>query len=91
MCLAIPVQVKQILNPEQAVVDLNGISTTINVALVEELEVGDFVILHTGYALERLDTEEAEATLQLFAGLPANASQDQQPNQTSATDGTSAK
>ncbi len=42
---------------------------TINVALIEDLAVGDYVILHVGYALNKLDPEEAERTLALFAEL----------------------
>lgn len=66
MCLAVPVQITCLLEDEQAVVALNGVETTISTALVEDLRVGDFVILHVGYALEKLDEEEARATLALF-------------------------
>jgi hydrogenase expression/formation protein HypC len=72
MCLAIPVRVETLLKDEQAVVDLNGVKTTISLALVENVSVGDFIILHVGYALNKLDPEEAEETLKLFAQNDVN-------------------
>ncbi len=63
MCLAIPTQVIQILNDEQAVVQLGGIEKTINLAFVADIDVGDYVIVHVGYALAKLDSVEAEKTL----------------------------
>ena len=67
MCLAIPVRVVQLLDETTAVVDLDGIRKEISLALVDDVKVGDYVILHVGYALSRLDPEEAERTLALFA------------------------
>jgi hydrogenase expression/formation protein HypC len=69
MCLAVPVRVVQIPAPDTAVVDLGGVRKEISLALVEGVEVGDYVILHVGYALQKLDTEEAERTLALFRSL----------------------
>lgn len=71
MCLAIPVKIKTLLEDELALVELNGVETTISVSLVEDLKVGDYVILHVGYALSKLDQEEAEETLKLFASDPS--------------------
>jgi hydrogenase expression/formation protein HypC len=48
------------------VADLDGTRTRVNLTLIEEPAVGDFVIVHAGYAIERLDVEEAEARLALF-------------------------
>lgn len=67
MCLAVPVKVEKLLDNQQALVDLGGVKTTISLALVDDVEAGDFVILHVGYALNKLDPVEAEATLKLFA------------------------
>lgn len=69
MCLAIPVQVIELLPDEQAVVALGGVEKTISVALVDDVAVGDYVILHVGYALQKLDRDEAEKTLVLFAEI----------------------
>ena len=66
MCLAIPLKVEAILDHEQALVTLNGIQTEISVALIEDLRVGDYVIVHVGYALSKLDPEEAAKTLSLI-------------------------
>lgn len=71
MCLAIPVRVAEILENDAAIVELGGVRKEISLALVEGVEVGDYVILHVGYALNRLDPEEAEKTLQLFAEMAA--------------------
>lgn len=71
MCLAIPVRVIELLGDDQAIVDLDGIRKQISLALVDDVAVGDHVILHVGYALSKLDPEEAERTLALFAALPS--------------------
>ena len=73
VCLAVPAQVVELLPAERAVVDLGGIRKDVSLALVEGIAVGDYVIIHVGYALQRLDTAEAEHTLALFAELGAAA------------------
>jgi hydrogenase expression/formation protein HypC len=70
MCLAIPVRVVELRGEDTALVDLDGIRKEISLALVDDVAVGDYVILHVGYALSKLDPEEAERTLALFAELP---------------------
>jgi hydrogenase expression/formation protein HypC len=67
MCLAIPVRVVELLGESTAMVDLDGIRKEISLALLDGVAVGDYVIMHVGYALARLDPEEAERTLALFA------------------------
>lgn len=69
MCLAIPARIAQILDNDAAIVDLGGVRKEVSLALVEGVEVGDYVIVHVGYALNRLDPEEAEKTLKLFAEI----------------------
>ncbi|MBE7460117.1 MAG: HypC/HybG/HupF family hydrogenase formation chaperone [Zoogloeaceae bacterium] len=69
MCLAIPVKVVELLEGEQATVDVGGVRKAISLALVDGIAVGDYVILHVGYAIQKLDPEEAEKTLALFAEL----------------------
>ena len=69
MCLAFPAKVVELFDDEQAVIDLGGVRKTISVALLEEVELGDYVIVHVGYALNRLDPEEARKTLELFAEM----------------------
>lgn len=70
MCLAIPVKVVEIVGAgDTAIVDLSGVKKEISLALLSDVSVGDYVILHVGYALTKLDPEEAERTLALFAEL----------------------
>lgn len=66
MCLAIPVRVEALLPDQMARVTLGGVSKVVSIALVEDVQVGDYVLLHVGYALTRLDPEEAELTLALM-------------------------
>lgn len=67
MCLAVPVRVIALGANDTATVDLGGIRKEISLALVDGVAVGDYVVLHVGYALTRLDAAEAERTLALFA------------------------
>ena len=69
MCLAIPAQVVELRDGDNAVVDLAGVRKEISLALVENVEIGDYVIVHVGYALNKLDPEEAAKTLALFAEI----------------------
>jgi len=71
MCLAIPALVVELLPHEQAVVNLGGIRKAISVALVEGVQVGDYVIVHVGHAIGTIDPEEAQRTLALFADMSA--------------------
>ena len=72
MCLAIPAKVVELRDGDQAVIDLGGVRKEISLALVDDVWPGDFVIVHVGYALQKLDPEEARKTLELFAGLAAS-------------------
>ena len=76
MCLALPVRVVELKDGDLAVVDLGGVRKEISLALVDGVAAGDYVILHVGYALTRLDPVEAERTLAAFAesGLAEPAS-----------------
>jgi hydrogenase expression/formation protein HypC len=67
MCLAIPARVIDIDHAETALVDVGGVRKRISLSLVENVVPGDYVIVHVGFALARLDPDEAERTLALFA------------------------
>jgi hydrogenase expression/formation protein HypC len=72
MCLALPVLVVEVRSNaagEWAIVDLGGVKKEISLALLDDVHVGDYVILHVGYALSKLDPEEAARTLAMFAEL----------------------
>ena len=69
MCLAIPARVVELLPGQQAVVDLSDVRKQVSIALVDDAQLGDYVIVHVGYAIGKIDPEEAERTLALFAEL----------------------
>lgn len=66
MCLAIPIRVEALLPDDMARVTLNGVSKIVSIALLEGVRVGDYVLIHVGYALTRLDPDEAERTLAMM-------------------------
>ncbi|MBT6095206.1 MAG: HypC/HybG/HupF family hydrogenase formation chaperone [Rhodospirillaceae bacterium] len=68
MCLALPVKVHSInTDADTAVVSLEGVKKEISLALVEDVEIGDYVLVHVGFALNKVSPEEAEKTLALMA------------------------
>ena len=71
MCLAIPMKIVELLPHDRAKVDADGVSMEISLILVNDACPGDYVIVHTGFALEKIDTVEAEKTLDLFRELAA--------------------
>ena len=73
MCLAIPAKVTARLEGDMARVDLDGVTKEVSLILTPEAAVGDYVILHVGYALSVIDPAEAERTLGLIAEMAAAA------------------
>lgn len=69
MCLAIPARVIERRADDNALVDLGGIRKEISLALVPDAQVDDYVIVHVGYAIGRIDPQEAARTLAMFAEL----------------------
>jgi hydrogenase expression/formation protein HypC len=68
MCLAIPAKVVEIdALGDNATVLLGEVKKQVSLALVEDVAVDDFVLIHVGYALNKVSEEEAERTLELFA------------------------
>ena len=76
MCLAVPALVVALLPSEQAMVELGGIRKSVSVALVADVQLGDYVVVHVGHAIGVIDPEEAAQTLALFADLAAHHAQD---------------
>ncbi len=77
MCLAIPMEITEI-NGNEAVAVAGGIRKDVRLDLLEGAEIGDFILIHTGYAIEKLDPEEARETLELIkqvyrAGMTGSA------------------
>ncbi|WP_018294365.1 HypC/HybG/HupF family hydrogenase formation chaperone [Mariprofundus ferrooxydans] len=72
MCLAVPARVESLNTAAStAMIDLDGIRKEVSTQLLDEVAVGDYVLVHVGFALERIDAVEAAKTLALFAELRA--------------------
>ncbi len=69
MCLAIPARLIELLPDDMARAEIGGVSQKISLSLIDGAKVGDYVIVHVGYALSKLDPKEAEKTLSLFAEM----------------------
>ena len=82
MCLAIPGQVVEVVDEQNrlAKVDVAGVQRTINIGLLDAdgagARPGDWVLIHVGFALSKVDEEEAEATLALLQGMGADYEQE---------------
>lgn len=72
MCLAVPARVVE-HSENEAVADLHGNRTRVSTLLVPEVEVGDWVLVHAGFAIQRIRPEEAERTWSVLADLQARA------------------
>ena len=69
MCLGIPVKVIGVDDSKIGKVDHQGTKVQASFELLEDVKVGDWVILHAGFAISKLDEKEAQETLQLFRGI----------------------
>ena len=68
MCLAVPGLIKSI-DGKEAIVEIGGISRCINIWLTPEAEVGNYVLLHAGFAISILDEAEAKETIEMFKDI----------------------
>jgi hydrogenase expression/formation protein HypC len=66
MCLAVPARVTALLPDRMAKVSLDGVIKEVSLAFVDDVAVGDYVVIHVGYALAKVDAREAEETLSLL-------------------------
>lgn len=73
MCLGIPGEIVRIHadRPDLATVDVSGVRRAINIGLLEgeELAAGDWILIHVGFALSKIDEEEAQATMEFLEGI----------------------
>ena len=73
MCLGIPGEIVELMEdrPDLAKVDVSGVRRAINIGLLEneQLEPGDWVLIHVGFALSKIDEEEAKAALDFLEGI----------------------
>jgi hydrogenase expression/formation protein HypC len=76
MCLAIPARITDLLPGGLAKAEVGGIVKEVNLSLVDNVVIGDFIIVHVGFALSKLQPNEAEATLALFAEAGALTGED---------------
>ncbi|NOW04593.1 HypC/HybG/HupF family hydrogenase formation chaperone [Clostridium beijerinckii] len=68
MCLAIPAQVRNIDN-YSAIMDIMGLESRINIQLIEELKVGDYVLVHAGCAIQKIDKDYFEELQRIFQSI----------------------
>ena len=68
MCLAVPAKIKSIKN-STANVEISGVTYEASLMLTPEAKIGDYVIIHAGFAIQILDQQEAKATLKLFSDI----------------------
>jgi hydrogenase expression/formation protein HypC len=73
MCHALPVKIVALTGPDTAKVSLGGIVKEVSIALIDDPRPGDYVVLHVGYALAKIDEAEAERTLALLAAEGSDA------------------
>jgi hydrogenase expression/formation protein HypC len=71
MCLAVPMKLVEIESDNRAMAELDGGRQVVDVSLIESPATGDYVIVHAGFAIERLDPAEADARLDWFEQLAA--------------------
>lgn len=69
MCLAVPLEITEILDNRTARVRSEGVNLEVDVSMIVDPAPGDFVIVHAGYAIDKLDNEAASETLDLFDEL----------------------
>ncbi len=69
MCLGIPLKILAVETPGCGFVDLDGAAQPVDLSLIENPRPGEYVIVHAGFAIERLDTAEANARIQWFREL----------------------
>ncbi len=62
MCLGVPMQVKTIEN-EMAVCEIDGVQREASLMMIDDVQVGDYVLIHAGFAIEKIDDDEAQLTL----------------------------
>lgn len=80
MCLAVPARIVRCTDAAEALCDFGGVQKTVDVSLITDPAPGDWVIVHVGFALEKIDEKRAEETLVLLAQVTnAAASPEEKP------------
>ena len=73
MCLAIPAKIVELTAGDNAIVSLGGVKKEISLSLVSDAKIGDYVLVHVGFALNTISPEEADKTLKLMSELSESA------------------
>jgi hydrogenase expression/formation protein HypC len=68
MCLAIPMKIKSI-DRKTATAEVNNVEYTVNITMMENLQIGDYIIVHAGFAIEKMDEVEAQKTLSIWQNM----------------------
>lgn len=66
MCLAVPVRLVEVEDADTGIFEIDGARNTVSLALVDGARVGDYVLIHAGFAIQKIDEEEARKTLEMF-------------------------
>jgi hydrogenase expression/formation protein HypC len=71
MCLAIPGKIVEIVDEENSLakVEVGGVRRGINIGMLDDVKIGDYVLVHVGFAMSKVDEQEAEETLRLLREL----------------------
>ena len=71
MCLAIPGKIVEMVDEENQIakVDVGGVRRNVNIGMLDDVVVGDYVLIHVGFAMSKVDEKEAEETLRLLQDL----------------------
>jgi hydrogenase expression/formation protein HypC len=71
MCLAIPGKIIEIIDVENQIakVEVGGVKRSVNIGMLDDTQVGDYVLIHVGFAMSKIDEKEAEETLRLLMEL----------------------
>ncbi len=72
MCLAIPMRIKSVVDSTKGRAQVNDVIYDIDLSLIENPQAGEYVIVHAGFAIERLDEAEANARLELFKTIASS-------------------
>jgi hydrogenase expression/formation protein HypC len=73
VCVAYPMKVAALVAPDRAQVSLGDVQAEVSIELLDEVREGDYVIVHAGFAIQKLSVEEAEETIRLLEAMVAGA------------------
>ncbi len=74
MCLAIPMKLIKLENPKKGVCEIGGVTQKVNMSFIEEPVVGEYMIVHAGFAIERLNEKDALERIEYFNLIAENRS-----------------